>query len=99
MSTARTDEMRKAVASGDWQAAMRLWDAFAACIGEEIGRRKCTAARLSEAREFLDWAQRTVLCARAQSQYRLNAIQAANHVAVRYGAEAAHPTGSVRMRL
>lgn len=78
MNTARTDEMRQAVASGDWPAVLRLWDAYANGIRDEIGREVCTLVRLSEAREFLDWAQRVALCDRTQVQQRLNAIHAAS---------------------
>ena len=74
MNTGRTDELRKAVVSGEWPAVVRLWEAYAAGIREEIGCGTCSSARMAEAREFLDWAQRVVLCARAQAQNRLDAI-------------------------
>ena len=92
---ARTGAMREAVASGDCQAALRLWDVYVAGIREEIARRECSPARLAEAREFLDWARRTVLCARAQAQTRLNAI----HVARQYGAPPSRPPSSLRTSL
>jgi hypothetical protein len=81
MHTSSTDEIRKAVAAGDWPAALRHWEAYAAGIREEIGRRTCTPARMAEAREFLDWAARVVQCGRAQAQSRLNAIHAARQYA------------------
>ena len=71
MDTPRTDEMRRAVASGEWPAVLRLWEVYAAGIREEIGRGACTPARMAEAQGFLDWARRVVLCARAQAQTRL----------------------------
>jgi len=95
MNTARTDEMRNAVAAGDWQAVLRLWDAYAAGILDEIGRGACTPARLSEAREFLDWAKRVALCARAQTQQRLDAI----HAVRQYDAQPARPRSSLRASL
>ncbi len=95
MNTARTDEMRQSAAAGDWQTVMRLWDEYAGAIREELAQRVCTKARLSEAREFLDWAQRVALCDRAQAQQRLNAI----HAVRQYGAQPSPPRSSVRASL
>jgi hypothetical protein len=83
MDTGRTDEMRQAVAAGDWAAVLRLWESYAAGILDEISRGACTRARMAEAGEFLDWAKRVALCSRAQAQNRLNAI----HAARQYGPE------------
>jgi hypothetical protein len=77
MAAGRTDEMRAAVAAGDWPAVLRLWDRYAAGILDEIARGTCTTARMAEAREFLEWARRVVVCARARSQKQLDAIHAA----------------------
>jgi hypothetical protein len=77
MNNGHIDNMQKAVASGDWPAVLRLWDVYAGGIRTEIGRGTCTPARMAEAREFLEWAKRIALCARAQAQNRLNAIHAA----------------------
>jgi hypothetical protein len=95
MDTPRTDEMRRAVASGEWPAVLRLWEVYAAGIREEIGRGACTPARMAEAQGFLDWARRVVLCARAQAQTRLNAI----HVARQYGPSPSRPPSSLRTSL
>jgi len=95
MSTVGADQIRKAVASGEWQAALRHWDAYAAGIRDEISRGVCTASRMSEAREFLEWAGRAVLCARAQAQNRLNAIHAARH----YAPSPPRPPSSLRTSL
>jgi hypothetical protein len=95
MNTHRTDDIRKAVASGEWPAVLRLWDAYAAGIREEIGRGTCSQARMAEAREFLDWAKRFVLCARAQAQHRLDAIYAVRQ----YGPPPSRPLSSLRTSL
>ncbi len=95
MDTRSTDEMRRAVAAGEWHAVLRLWDVYAAGILEEIDRGTCTPARMSEAREFLDWTKRVALCARAQAQQRLDAI----HAAKQYGPQPSPPRSSVRMRM
>lgn len=95
MSAERTSEMRNAVAAGDWPAVLRLWDVYAGGIREELGRGTCTQARLTEAREFLDWAERVALCARAQAQNRLNTI----HVARQYDPEPSRRPPSLRTSL
>jgi hypothetical protein len=95
MNTQRTDHIRRAVVSADWQNALRLWGDYAAGIREEISRRACTPARMAEAREFLDWARRVVLCTRAQAQRRLNAI----HVAQQYNPVPSKPAGFLRTSL
>jgi hypothetical protein len=95
MSIERTDNMRKAVASGDWPAALRLWESYAAGILDEIGRGACTHQRMAEAREFLEWTRRVAMCARAQNQQRLNAI----HAARQYGASSSLSGPSMRTSL
>jgi hypothetical protein len=95
MNTGRTDKIRKAVASGDWQAALRFWEEYAAGIRKEISCGACSHARLSEARNFLDWAGRMVLCARAHAQNRLNT----NYAAGRYAPCPSRPNSSLRMSL
>jgi hypothetical protein len=95
MDTDRTSQLRKAIASGDFGRALRLWDDYAAGIRREIGCGTCTAARMAEAREFLDWARRVVLCARAHAQNRLNAI----HVARQYGPAPSRPASLFRTSL
>jgi hypothetical protein len=92
MDIGRIDDMRRAVASGDWHAVSRLWDSYAAGIHEEIGLGTCTRARMSEAGEFLAWAKRVALCARAHAQHRLNAM----HAARQYGPQPPRPPSSLR---
>ena len=92
MSTGRTDDMRRGVAAGDWQTVTRLWDIYAAAILEELGRGTCTPARMSEAREFLEWAKRIALCGRAHAQNRLNTIYAARQ----YDSQPSQPLPSLR---
>jgi len=95
MASQRTAEMQKAVAQGNWRAVLRLWDSYAAGILDEIRRHTCTRARMAEAREFLDWAQRFALCSRAHAQNRLARL----HAAERYGMQPASPRSSLRTRL
>jgi hypothetical protein len=95
MDTGRTDEMRQAVAAGDWPAVLRLWELYVADILDEIGRGTCTRARIAEARELLDWAKRFALCARAHAQNRLDTL----HAARQYGPEPIPPHAALRRSL
>jgi len=95
METGRTEEIRKAVAAGDWRTVLRLWDAYATGILDEIGRGTCTRARMAEAGALLDWAKRSALCARAHLQTRLDRI----HAARQYDSQPAAPRPSVRTSL
>jgi hypothetical protein len=95
MESGRTDDMCKAVASGDWPAVLRYWEAYAAAILEEIGRGACTRERMREAHDFLEWTKRVALCARAQKQQQLNAI----HAAQRYVTPPSLPASSLRTSL
>jgi hypothetical protein len=95
MDTQPTNDIRRAVASGDYPSALRLWDEYAAGIRQEIRRGACTPARMAEAREFLEWARRAVLCARARAQNQLNAI----HVAKQYGQSPSRPASFLRTSL
>lgn len=76
MSQHAIDEMRTAAAAGDWPAVLRLWAEYAEVIRDELAQGVCTQTRLLEAREFLDWAGRLALCARAQNQQQLDTIHA-----------------------
>jgi len=95
MDAERTNEMRQAVASGDWPTVLRLWEAYAAGILEEISRRTCTRERMAEAGEFLEWARRIALCSRAQAQTSLDRI----HATQQYCRQPAPPRSSLRVSL
>jgi hypothetical protein len=95
MTTDHIGEMRKAVAEGDWQSVLRLWEAYSGGLLEEIGHRTCSAARMAEARDFLEWAQRIVLCSRAQAQAYLDRI----HAAQKYAAQPLPPRPSLQTSL
>lgn len=95
MDNRQTDPIRKSVASGDFQSALRLWNVYAAAIGEEICRGTCTKDRIAEVREFMEWVRPAVLCARAHAQAQLNTI----HVSELYSQEAPPQSSFLRARL
>ena len=78
-----TGAIRQAVAAGDFPRVTRLWNQYATGIQEEICRGACTAARMAEARELVEWARLTWLCARSHLQARLNTIAAAERYTTR----------------
>jgi hypothetical protein len=80
MTTARDSSpaaIRAAVASGDYERASILWNDYAACLREELGRGAFSAARLAEVRGLVEWTRSVVLCAHSHSRARLNQLQAA----------------------
>jgi hypothetical protein len=74
----RTDPIRQAVASGEFQRAALLWNEYAAGIREEIGRGTCTQARMAEAGELLEWSCGVALCERAHARSQLDTIWVAS---------------------
>ena len=73
-----TDPIRQAIAAGEFQRAMLLWNEYVAAILEEIRQGTCTQARMIEASELLEWACNVVQCDRAHAQSQLNTIWAAS---------------------
>lgn len=90
-----TDALREAAAAGDWPALLRLWEAYAAALGEDIQHHHCTRLQMAEAGEFLKWVRRVVLCSRAQIQTRLDTL----HAARLYGAQLEGPRSNLRTSL
>jgi hypothetical protein len=77
MKPARVDAIRRAVASGEYLRATRLWNEYASLLHDEITRGACTLADMAEARELVEWSRRTITLARAHAQSRLDALRAA----------------------
>jgi hypothetical protein len=77
MPNPATDTIRQAMASGQFQLAERLWNAYAAGLTDELGRGSLTKASLEEARELVEWSRLTVLCMRAHAQARLGGLRIA----------------------
>ena len=74
MGHQRTVTIREAIASGAFHRAALLWNEYAAGIRDEIDRGTCTAARMAEAGELLEWSREVVLCERARAQAQINTI-------------------------
>jgi hypothetical protein len=76
-----TGAIRKAVASGEFEEAQRLWTGYMAHLHEELRQGSFSETRLAAAAELVEWSRRVVICARAHAQDRLNNL----HVAEQYG--------------
>jgi len=81
MIDALTSRIRGAVASGEYQRALLLWNEYSARLQEELRVGSLTSGRLAEMRELMEWSRRVMLCARAHAQDQLNSL----HVAAEYG--------------
>ncbi|MGA2269373.1 MAG: hypothetical protein ABSH44_12960 [Bryobacteraceae bacterium] len=71
------EPIRQAVASGEFQKALLLWNGYAALLREELLKGSFTAARLAETRDLVEWSRRVVLCARAHAQGRISSMRVA----------------------
>jgi len=76
----RTDPVRLAVVSGEFEKALRLFSAYAEELAGEIRSGSVAESRLLEMRDLVEWARCAALAARARAQNCLNTI----HVAQTY---------------
>ena len=67
--------IRRAVSSGEFQTALRLWKEYSTALRSDFERGAITRARLAEALELLEWTRRAALASRAHSRDRLHAIR------------------------
>jgi hypothetical protein len=72
-----TEPIRQAVASGEFQKALLLWNGYAALLREELRNGSLTDARLADVRELVEWSRLVVLCGRAHTQSRLDSMRVA----------------------
>ena len=78
MISQRTKPIREAIASGEFDRAMDLWNEFTTLLREEIGRGTCTQASMSETADLLAWSRGVVLCERAHAQSQLTTMWVAS---------------------
>ncbi len=69
--TQSPDEIRRAVASGEFAKAGKLWDVYAERLRAAILDRTATAANLEEAGQVVWWARTLVKCFRARANARI----------------------------
>jgi hypothetical protein len=90
MESNQISAIRRAIASGEYPRAQKLWAEYMAHLRAELRRGALTEAELKEAGEVLEWARVTVLCARAHIQNRLETLR----VAAAYSAAPPAPPAS-----
>ena len=88
MKGASAEEVRAAVAGGDYVYAQGVWNQYAA--GLTAGG--LSESALAEAAELMEWSRHVLLCARAHAVERLRAL----HVAGAYGTRGSHTGPAVR---
>ena len=76
--------IRRAVSSGEFGAALRLWHEFSQTIQQRASLGELTLPELAAARELCAWTALTAQCARAHSQRRLGELKASNRAAQVY---------------
>ncbi len=59
------DAIRKAVASGEFKAALALWQAYATRLAEQARRGQLTGSTVTELGELLRWVKTVTMMARA----------------------------------
>ncbi len=89
METSLPDTLRNAVASGEFQGALRLWEEYAGTLAEMARRGTLTEAALQEAAQLVEWARTVALMARAHGLDQLARQRDACRVAQVYSANAA----------
>ena len=74
MRDSRTNPIRQAIASEEYERAMQLWTKLTVQVSKEIGDGTCTAATMSEVRDLVEWSRNVVACDLAHFQSQLTAL-------------------------
>jgi hypothetical protein len=77
MDNSLTDRIHQAVASGEFQRALLIWNEYAARLQQELRTGRLSAAEFEEAGQLVAWSRQVALCARAQALDRLNSLRVA----------------------
>ena len=64
--------IRASIASDNYTEALRLWNAWAAQIREDLASGKPSQPSLAAAAQLVAWTRTSLLCKRAHAQRRLN---------------------------
>ena len=68
------DRIRQAIASGEHQKALELWSAYEAQLRVALEAGTLSADTLRETRELVAWSREVLLCGRARTLARLDAL-------------------------
>jgi hypothetical protein len=72
-----TERIRQAVASGEFQSALLLWNDYVAALQQEVRRGRLSEADMQEAGKLVAWSREVLLCASAHAQDYLNRVNVA----------------------
>jgi len=75
------DCIRQAVASGEFERARQLWEAYMLQLEAQVRQGSFTAIQLAQVRDLVEWSRGVALCARQHAQDRLNSLL----IAAEYG--------------
>jgi hypothetical protein len=85
--------IRAAIAAEQYEEALRLWNAYAVELREELCQRDLSGAALKEVLELVAWSRMSLLCARAHAAHQLNQL----HAARAYGTSSGPEAGLLRL--
>ncbi len=78
------ERIRRAVSSGKFETALRLWDGLRRALEQRAAAGQLTTAEVSAARDLCSWTAINAQCARAHAQRRLADFHAAAQAANAY---------------
>lgn len=73
--------IREAVASGEFERAQQLWNAYMVQLEEQVRQGSFSASQIERVRDLMEWSRGVALCVRQHAQDRLNSLL----VAAEYG--------------
>ena len=85
MSSEVQSRIRCAVSAGEFGKASALWEIYAAQVADEIDCGTCSASRMAEMHELVEWTRGVVICAAAHAQRRIDTQLTRLHAAAAYG--------------
>ena len=68
------DRIRDAIASGEFQKALVLWNGYAGQLQEELQQHSLFERQLKEMGDLVEWSRSVLQCARAHDQSLLGAL-------------------------
>jgi|tagenome__1003787_1003787.scaffolds.fasta_scaffold17535439_1 hypothetical protein len=77
MNHDRTNAIRQAMSSEQFEAARHLWDEYAGSVRKAIENGTASPAMMSEMRDLVEWSRVVALSFRAHASDRLNQWHAA----------------------
>ena len=70
-----TAAIRDAIVSREYRKAQKLWTKYMAVLRARLLRGELRPTQMDEARELLEWARLSVLCARAHLRKRIRGLE------------------------